>query len=308
MPTVPVPFEVLVSSGEVECSPRSYAWAAAIDPGTLESWEHWDGEPIARARAFCIGGEALTEFVAVSAVAEEEREDLQVSDSIPPGIVDIVLDLLESTGVEQCLPGRPFWDALQPCLREAGAEQYLDDIAAFMGDPAYIAELLRELGVRSPAAETLSENLERVPLSENLERDPLSENLERDHLSENLERDHSSENLERDHSSENLERDPSSENLERDHGSENLERDHGSENLERGLGESGEEGDLEPASDIVDEAQAGRAPSRSSSVQRKPLVIYLPSPLHRPYLVILHPARPITPYPTLPSLPYPTLP
>jgi hypothetical protein len=77
--------------------------------------------------------------------------DLQTVNSVPPGLLDLVLDLLGAHDIgEEGVPGPQFWNELQGCLQEADGEEYFKDIAAFLNDPPYIERLMTELG-RKPA-------------------------------------------------------------------------------------------------------------------------------------------------------------
>jgi hypothetical protein len=99
----------------------------------------------------------------VAARAVFEREDLPEVDSVPSAIQDILLDLLVTHGTgEDGLPAPKFWRALRAALGEAEHEDYLADIADFLGDPAYVVELLRELGVRPAESVTDDELLEAL--------------------------------------------------------------------------------------------------------------------------------------------------
>jgi hypothetical protein len=113
-----------------------------------------------RAGVFGSGTEALKKLTEIAARAGGEREDLPVDDGIPPGILDLVLDLLALHGTgEGGIPVQRFWDDLRTCLEEAAHEGHLDDIAAFLADPVYVAELLRELGLRPSGNEVTDEEL-----------------------------------------------------------------------------------------------------------------------------------------------------
>jgi hypothetical protein len=160
MPTTPRPFEDAVRSGEVECSPRSYAWATATGPSMLESWEFWDGEPLTRASMFCLGGEALKQFVAVSAEMDERPLPEVRVGGIPEDILDLVLNMLEETEVVQGVPSPSFWDMLPRALADADAAEYVHDVTDMLRRPAFVEELMRQLGVNPPAVDAVCEDSE----------------------------------------------------------------------------------------------------------------------------------------------------